>query len=138
MAGQSRILSDDDAGLLRVAIAKALLDRPTAERLARQADAEHPVATLLISEGLMTSHTIDMLRKELGRGDGRTIAGFRLLGRLGKGGMGSVYRARQISMDREVALKVLDSALAKDQAFVERFLREARAMGAIAHPNVVS
>ncbi len=138
MAGGTKLLNDDDAGLLRVALAKALLDRPTAERLARQADADHPVAALLLSEGLMTSHTIDMLRKELGRGDGRSIAGFRLLGRLGKGGMGSVYKARQLSMDREVALKVLDPALARDQDFVERFLREARAMGAIAHPHVVS
>jgi len=67
----------------------------------------------------------------------RRIGGFELLATLGKGGMGTVYKARQVSMDRVVALKVLPPNLAKNQAFVERFLREARSAAKLNHPNIV-
>ena len=65
------------------------------------------------------------------------IGGFEILGRLGQGGMGTVYKARQVSMDRIVALKVLPPRLAKDKAFVERFVREARSAARLQHPNIV-
>jgi len=65
------------------------------------------------------------------------IGGFELLERLGQGGMGTVYRARQVSMDRVVALKILPPKLAKDKAFVQRFIREARAAASLQHPNIV-
>ena len=68
----------------------------------------------------------------------RIIGGHRLLSKLGQGGMGTVYKAVQLSMDRIVALKVMRSELAKDQGFVERFLREARASGRISSPHVVA
>ncbi|MBA3846909.1 MAG: protein kinase, partial [Planctomycetes bacterium] len=56
---------------------------------------------------------------------------------LGKGGMGVVYRGRQISLDRSVALKVLPRELGEDEQFRERFLREAKAVGRIASEHVV-
>jgi len=65
------------------------------------------------------------------------IGGFELLATLGKGGMGTVLKARQISMDRVVALKVLPPNLAKNQDFVQRFLREARSAAKLNHPNIV-
>ncbi|MCU0866101.1 MAG: protein kinase [Planctomycetes bacterium] len=65
------------------------------------------------------------------------IAGYRILGELGKGGMGLVYRAEQTSLHREVALKVLSRELTKDPAFVARFVAEARAAAKLQHPNVV-
>ncbi len=65
------------------------------------------------------------------------IGGFELLERIGRGGMGSVYRARQISMDRIVALKVLSQRLARNEGYVERFIREARAAAKLNHPNIV-
>ncbi len=66
------------------------------------------------------------------------IGGFELVGLLGEGGMGRVYRARQPGLDRVVALKVLiPGALGDDAESVARFEREARAAGAIRHPNVV-
>ena len=55
-----------------------------------------------------------------------SLGGFDLLGTLGKGGMGTVLKARQVSMDRIVALKVLTQKLGKDEKFVQRFVREAR------------
>jgi len=60
-----------------------------------------------------------------------------LLGKVGKGGMGNVFKARQISMDRIVALKVLTTSLAKDKKFVERFHREAKAAAKLSHMNII-
>src|SRR5215470_16487340 len=56
---------------------------------------------------------------------------------LGQGGMGAVYRARQIKLDRLVALKVLPPAVANDPGFAERFTREARALARLNHPHIV-
>ena len=62
---------------------------------------------------------------------------FQILKKLGSGNMGAVYLARQISQDREVALKVLAQALVEKPAFVERFSREARVLASLDHPNIV-
>ena len=69
---------------------------------------------------------------------GRQIGGFRILAPLGRGGMGVVYKAYQVGMDRKVALKLLSPRLADDASFVERFFREARAAAKLRHPNIVS
>ena len=68
----------------------------------------------------------------------RVVTGYRILGTLGMGGMSTVYRAVQLSMEREVALKVLDQQGPPDPSYTERFLREARSVGRISHPNVVT
>jgi serine/threonine protein kinase len=68
---------------------------------------------------------------------GKILAGYRLDKKIGRGSMGTVYRAIQISLGREVALKVLDYNLSKDIKFVRSFLNEARAAGQLNHPNVV-
>ncbi len=57
---------------------------------------------------------------------------------LGKGGMGAVYKARQRGLDRLVAVKILPPEFSQDPAFVERFLREAKALGMLNHPNIVA
>lgn len=66
------------------------------------------------------------------------IPGIEILSRVGEGGMGVVYAARQPDLNRRVAVKVLREALAGDPAFVLRFLQEARAAAKISDPNVVS
>ncbi len=68
---------------------------------------------------------------------GKTISGFEVTERVGSGGMGNVYRARQISLDRFVALKVLSKDLAENRKFIELFHREARSAGQINHPSLV-
>lgn len=69
---------------------------------------------------------------------GREILGqFRILERVGSGGMGAVYKAEQPSMDRLVAVKILHPKLAARKDLVSRFRREARAMSHLTHPNTV-
>lgn len=65
------------------------------------------------------------------------IGDYKLLKKLGQGGMGAVFKAHQNSLDREVALKVLSKELAAKQTFVQRFLREARIMAKLDHPNII-
>ena len=62
---------------------------------------------------------------------------FEILGLIGKGGMGAVYKARQPGLDRFIALKILPPAVASDPGFAERFNREARALARLSHPNIV-
>jgi len=66
-----------------------------------------------------------------------TIGGFDIIEKVGQGGMGAVYRAKQVSLDREVALKLLPRDLASDQEYVNRFIREARASAKLNHLNIV-
>ena len=65
------------------------------------------------------------------------IAGFELLKRVGRGGMGTVYRARQISVDRTVAVKILKPSLAQNRSFIRRFKEEAKAAAKLNHPKIV-
>lgn len=68
---------------------------------------------------------------------GSRIREYEILEVIGKGGMGAVYRARHIYLEEERAIKVIHSRLASDQAFVDRFLREARILSRLQHPNLV-
>ncbi len=68
---------------------------------------------------------------------GRTLKGYRIEKRIGRGGMGTVYLARQLSLQRSVALKILNKECAVKEDFVTRFLREARSAAQLNHPNVV-
>jgi predicted Ser/Thr protein kinase len=68
---------------------------------------------------------------------GAVLGGCRIDAVVGRGGMGVVYRARQLNLDRDVAVKVIAPELVEDPQSRKRFLTEARAAGAIEHPNVV-
>jgi hypothetical protein len=67
---------------------------------------------------------------------GQRISHYHILDKLGQGGMGVVYRAQQLSMDREVAVKILPQRIAKNSELVERFFRETKAAGRLSHPNI--
>ena len=68
---------------------------------------------------------------------GREFAGHRIEGEIGRGGMGVVYRARHLALDRERALKVIAPTLSADPTFRERFQRESRLAASVEHPNVI-
>jgi len=65
------------------------------------------------------------------------IGGYEIVSKLGQGAVGTVYKARQLSVGRIVALKVLDPKFANDKKYVSRFLREAHSAGSLSHVNIV-
>ena len=69
---------------------------------------------------------------------GNTLGNYQIVEKIGAGGMGSVYKAYQPSLGRYVAIKVLPPQTAGDPAFAERFAQEARAIGKLRHPNIVT
>jgi serine/threonine protein kinase len=94
------------------------------------------LARTLVREGLLTRFQAEQLLQ--GKSRGFSLAGkYRLLEHLGSGGMGMVYLCEHISMRRRVAIKVLPVKYAEDASYLERFYREARAVAALDHPNIV-
>ena len=70
-------------------------------------------------------------------GAGLKIPGYESIGRIGRGAMGVVFKARQISVDRAVAIKVLRDDAARDREYIERFRREAQVAAKLSHNNIV-
>ena len=94
---------------------------------------------VLCEKGYLAAEELEALRREDRRMEGKEqIAGYRLIDRLGEGAMGSVYKARQLSLDRDVAVKVLAPHLSDDAEYVERFVREAKAVARLNHTNIIS
>ena len=69
---------------------------------------------------------------------GRKFGGFEITERIGHGGMGTVYKGKQVSLDREVAIKILNAQLVDNTEFIRRFQREAKSIARISHPNIVA
>lgn len=95
-------------------------------------DAEHGVEICPLCGAALTSPVQEAVLPE-----GFMVAGFRIERVIGRGNMGTVYFATQMNLERPVALKILSQRLAHDEAFVERFFREARAAASLSHPNIV-
>ncbi|HXG10002.1 MAG TPA: protein kinase [Gemmataceae bacterium] len=93
------------------------------------------LASLLVRDGLLTNFQAEQFL--LGKWRRFTIGKYKVLERLGAGGMGSVYLCEHKLMRRRVAVKVLPTAKADDPSSLERFYREARCVAALDHPNIV-
>jgi serine/threonine-protein kinase len=89
----------------------------------------------LVTDGLLTAFQTDQVAG--GRGAALWLGGYRILDRLGRGGMGHVFLAEHAVLGRRVAVKALSDALRADQGARKRFVREARAAAALDHPNIV-
>src|SRR2546421_4585949 len=68
----------------------------------------------------------------------QTVAHYRVVAKLGEGGMGAVYRATDTKLNRDVAIKVLPPAFAEDAARMQRFEREAQVLASLNHPNIAA
>ncbi|MEO0512725.1 MAG: serine/threonine-protein kinase [Planctomycetota bacterium] len=96
------------------------------------------VAQLLVDNGYATKRQIHRLKSVIeAERSGQAIPGFRVLGKLGAGAMATVYQAKQVSLDRMVAIKVLPRKFNDNTQFIERFYAEGRAAAALNHPNIV-
>jgi serine/threonine protein kinase len=69
---------------------------------------------------------------------GTRLGPYEILAPIGAGGMGEVYRARDKKLDRDVAIKVLPESVAADPDTLARFEREAKAVAALSHPNILA
>lgn len=102
-------------------------------------DGNHRTLTqLLIENAYITPRQAERLRQQLeAERQGQQIPGFKVLGKLGAGAMATVFKAKQLSLDREVAVKVLPRKFTNNPQFIERFYAEGRAAAALNHPNIV-
>lgn len=98
---------------------------------------QRTLTDLLVEYNFITVNQAKRIRSQLEERRRSQIPGYRLLEKLGKGAMATVYKARQESLDRIVAIKVLPRKFAENAEFVERFYREGRAAAKLSHNNIV-
>ncbi len=130
-----------DAALTRLAVERGLV---TAEEVdeclrkkARKKSAK-PLERFLLNAGYVTESQLARLRPDLeAERRSRRISGFAVLGTLGSGSAATVYKARQLNLDRLVALKVLPPRTLADEGAIDQFRAEARAAAQLNHPNIV-
>jgi len=93
---------------------------------------------LLVQNEYLTARQIERLRQVIDEErSGQQIPGFKVEGKLGAGAMAKVFKARQVSLDRSVAIKVLPKKFSSNPQFIERFYNEGRAAAQLNHPNIV-
>ncbi len=118
--------TDDEIGHARE-IQKQVSDPP-----------QSSLSAILVAEGIVTAGQIKRLRNEMDTSPAsQQIPGYELLGKLGKGAMATVLKARQLSLDRIVAIKVLPKRLSENPDYVERFYKEGKAAARLNHANIV-
>jgi eukaryotic-like serine/threonine-protein kinase len=97
-----------------------------------------PLGDVLLERGKLEKDAFDRVSSHLAKiALADRIKGYKLLKRLGKGSMGTVYKAQQLSLDRVVAVKILAPHLQKNTKFVSRFIKEAKVLARLNHPNIV-
>jgi serine/threonine protein kinase len=135
--GTARI---DEERLAHALISRGLLTREEAQSCRPSAGGEVGAEALLarlVAAGLLTANQSKRALEELETMLGQQIPGYQLLEKLGQGAMGTVYKARQLSMNRLVAVKVLHPRLASNPEFLPRLTREAHLAAKHSHNNVI-
>jgi serine/threonine-protein kinase len=98
---------------------------------------QRSLADLLVEHNFITINQAKRIRLTVEERKSSQIPGYQLLGKLGKGAMATVYKAKQTSLDRIVAVKVLPRRSSENIEFVERFYKEGKAAAKLAHNNIV-
>ena len=127
----------------QVALQKGLITQEqldecaTIRKKVAEAGLETTLEEIFVKKGYLTKQKASSINGALGRAK-FSIDGYALHEKIGQGGYGAVYRAKQTALDRWVAIKVLLPRFARERDAVERFLREAKAIARLNHPNIVS
>lgn len=107
------------------------------QNLARQGK-PHSLSDALLAQGYVTPSQLKRLQETIEEArPSHRIPGYQMLEKLGAGAMAVVFKARQLSLDREVAIKVLPRRLSENREYVERFYKEGRAAARLNHNNIV-
>jgi serine/threonine-protein kinase len=108
-------------------------------KLAAKGEDQRGLLEIMVDAKVLTRSQSMRLLKEIGDATRRfEIPGYQIIEKLGKGSMGMVFKARQASVDRIVAVKILLDALAQNKEFIKRFDREAKIAAKLAHNNIVN
>jgi serine/threonine-protein kinase len=126
----------------RLVVEQGLATRDEVEAIRRRQAADDPsgksFAQALIDERLVTERQLSRLRSMVEQErSGQTIPGYKVLEKLGAGAMATVFKAKQLSLDRMVAIKILPRKFSSNPQFIERFYAEGRAAAQLNHPNIV-
>ena len=129
-----------DTELGRIVVEKSLatpeeVANCLAEIRRQEAASQLSLAGILVRKGVVTQRQLDRLKKEIQ--PAQQIPGYRLISKLGSGAMATVYKAKQLSLDRLVAVKVLPKSLSENPEYVDRFYKEGKAAAKLNHPNIV-
>jgi eukaryotic-like serine/threonine-protein kinase len=104
----------------------------------REENNQASLVQLLVDNEYVTKRQIARLRQLIeAERSGQKIPGYKILGKLGAGAMATVFKAKQLSLDRDVAIKVLPRKFTQNPQFIERFYAEGRAAAQLNHPNIV-
>src|SRR5438105_5272054 len=98
---------------------------------------QRSLADLLVEHSFITVNQAKRIRGQVEERRSSQIPGYQLISKLGKGAMATVYKARQLSLDRIVAVKVLPKRSSDNPEFVDRFYKEGKAAARLSHNNIV-
>src|SRR5262249_28734871 len=115
----------DEERLAHALISRGLITREEVQQCRPAGSGTEALLAQLVEAGFLTASQARRATQELQALLGQQIPGYQLLEKLGQGSMGTVFKARQLSMDRPVAIKVLHSRLADDPEYLRRLTREA-------------
>ena len=133
-----------DTLLGKIVVESGLVTADELEQCSEEAkaidDPEDPrtLSDFLLSHDYVTRHQLDRLQKEFdAKKSSQRIPGYRILKKLGSGAMATVFLAKQVSLDRLVAIKVLPKKFSSDANFINRFYKEGRSAAQLNHANIV-
>jgi eukaryotic-like serine/threonine-protein kinase len=114
----------------------ALIKQTSSE--SSQGDVARTLGDLLVDNEFVTRRQLERIRGDFeAKKSGQRIPGYKVIRKLGAGAMATVFLARQLSLDRDVAIKVLPRKFSDNKKFIERFYKEGRAAAQLNHPNIV-
>jgi len=139
--------SVDDSQFARLVVERRLCSANEVELIQselkslKEGGEEIALPELLIRHGYITHSQVTRLSQSLDDDSmykpAQQIPGFQILGKLGQGAMAVVFKAKQLSLDRMVAIKILPKRLSENAEFVDRFYKEGKAAARLNHPNIV-